>query len=314
MTEVAKREKLHPTMGQSPFALATGTTFEKSLFARNAERVYKTLVEERIFPEGDHRFIDLRLRQNGGPCRDLDSAMEGTNDLLGQIAASGKGIPIIVAGATVRIPGEPILPEAILVIDVLVIRSDLVPARLIVGEIKTYPDTGGYTDRASLAGARAQAGIYVYGLALSVEELGTSDAINIDNRGFLVLRRPGSNWPRVRASEDLRFQAERARRGIDRLKAIAAELPAGSEGDALANVCAAEIAYDPTCVSFCDRAAGCYMRLMEAGDPSVLGEDVARFLGKINLYRAIELLEGASCRNEAERDMLRRVREARPDL
>ncbi len=62
------------------------------------------------------------------------------------------------------------LPEAILVIDgAAVILRDLTPPELIVGEIKTYPDRGGYTEPAQLAQARAQAGVYVHGLDLGVQ-------------------------------------------------------------------------------------------------------------------------------------------------
>jgi hypothetical protein len=40
--------------------------------------------------------------------------------------------------------------------------------------------------------------------------------------GFLVLTRPGSNVPSVRAHEDLHFQAERAERAFERLREAAA--------------------------------------------------------------------------------------------
>jgi 2-iminoacetate synthase ThiH len=62
------------------------------------------------------------------------------------------------------------LPEALLVLDALVVRHDETPRRLIVGEVKTYPDRGGYTDTRELATARAQAGVYVHGLDLVLQE------------------------------------------------------------------------------------------------------------------------------------------------
>src|SRR5690606_38904066 len=119
----------------------------------------------------------------------------------------------LVAGATISIPGGVMLPEAILVIDALVIRSDLTPPRLVVGEVKTYPDRGGYTDRTELATARAQAGVYLHGLRVVLRgELRLDDAVAVAEEGFLVLSRPGYSKPSVRAGEDLRYQAERAER------------------------------------------------------------------------------------------------------
>ncbi len=118
------------------------------------------------------------------------------------------------------------LPEALLVLDALVVRHDDAPPTLMVGEIKTYPDRGGYTDPTELATARAQAGVYVHGLDLVLDELDLASAFKVAREGFLVLSRPGFNQPSIRAGEDLRYQAERAKRGFQRLRDAAAQLPA----------------------------------------------------------------------------------------
>lgn len=309
MAEVARREGVRSTMGQSPFALAGGVTFERSLFKQPSKGIVPALVSAAVLPPGAEGFLDLRLRQNGGPCKNLDEALGKTRVLLARLAEAPSGAPTLVAGAAVRIPGDPILPEALLVIDILAIRIDEAPVRLIVGEVKTYPDRGGYTDRTDLAGARAQAGVYVHGLRTTIEELALQDRVSVANRGFLVLRRPGSFRPSVRANEDLRFQADRACRGVARLREVAKELKEIPEADAMDAVIQAPVAYQPTCVAFCDRAAGCYMRQMQEGDPAVLGEDVARFLGPINLHHAVKLMKGARAANDAERDFVRRVKE-----
>jgi hypothetical protein len=44
-----------------------------------------------------------------------------------------------------------------------------------------------------------------------------------------------------------------------------------------------------------------------AGDPAVLGEEVARFCGELPLPRAISLLDGAPPQNAAEQDFLQRA-------
>jgi len=113
--------------------------------------------------------------------------------MLRQAAAKPKNAPAVVAGATVMIPGGVMLPEALLVLDVLVIRAGEERPELVVGEIKTYPDRAGYTDARELAAARAQAGVYVHGLTLVLAELGLANAFHVSKTGFLVLCRPGFN-------------------------------------------------------------------------------------------------------------------------
>ena len=309
MNEVARKEGVKVTMGQSPFALARGQQFERLLYSKGGEPLYEQLRKQGVVPEKASGLADLRLRINGGRLHGLDDAMTATAELLADLAArkSRSNDPWLVASATVRIPGGVMLPEAVLVLDSLVIRHDISPRTLMVGEIKTYPDRGGYTDPAELATARAQAGVYVHGLDLVLAELGLSERFTVARRGFLVLSRPGFNRPSVRAGEDLRYQAERARRGFELLRAAAAALPVGNGRPSTNDISAAKYHYCETCVSFCDRAAVCRDRALTGGRGSVLGDDVERFLGAISLPRALELLEGAKPRNEAESDLHRRM-------
>ena len=310
MADVVKQEGGAQTMGQSPFALARGQTFERALFRDNAGVLREALKTAQVLPETATGFRDFRLRQSGGPFRTLDEALTDTLTFLKENAAArpGRELPGVVAGAVVRIPGGVMLPEAILVIDVLAVTRAHDRPLLTVGEIKTYPDRGGYTDGAELATARAQAGVYVHGLRLVLEELRLAERIEVPNVGFLVLSRPGFNRPSIRAREDLRYQVTRAARGFAQLRDVAATLP--FETDPLAVIDAilrASVDYGELCVSFCDRAAGCHKRALADGDATALGEDVARFLGTTNLYRALELLGGARPANEAEEDLVRRM-------
>ena len=149
------------------------------------------------------------------------------------------------------------------------------------------PTAAGHTDGHSST-ACAQAGLYVHALDLVVEELGIADQIVIRTDGFLVLTKPGSNFPSVRAGEDLRFQVERARRGFELLEAAAQGLPPYSEisDDPMGAVIVAETEYTDSCLTFCDRATKCWEDAAACGDPAILGEDTRRFLGEINLHRA----------------------------
>jgi hypothetical protein len=201
------------------------------------------------------------------------------------------------------------LPEAILVLDALVIDRRDLPLTLVVGEIKTYPDRGGYTDVKELATARAQAGVYVHGLQLVIAELGLTEGLKVALKGFLVLTRPGFNRASVRSGEDLRYQAERARRGFALLRDAAEGLPKGSGRAGIPEITTAEINYCEACVSFCDRAAVCRAKALAVGDGAILGDDVARFLGAIPLQRALALMEGAAAKTPAEHDLKRRIDE-----
>jgi hypothetical protein len=303
MAAVAKREGLKPTMGQSPFAIARGQTFERTLFRDDGKTLREALIEAGVLPSNADGLADFRMRRHGGRMPDLDAAKEATTALLGELA-SGRPAASLVASPTLLIPGGVMLPEAILVIDVLAVTYDNGAPVLTVGEIKTYPDRGGYTDPAELATARAQAGVYVHGLTVTLAAMGFADRVRVNHQGFLVLSRPGFNRPSVRAGEDLRYQAMRAQRGFLQLEEAAKGLPPPGEDDREAAILAAATDYRSQCVSFCDRAAGCFQRALEANDPVVLGEDVRRFLGGVPLGRAISLLGGDPPRNKMERELL----------
>jgi hypothetical protein len=314
MSDVVKFEGGEPTMGQSPFALARGLQFERILFAREATSLIEALTKAGVLPRGASGLADFRLRLNGGRSRTLDDARRATTELLKSAAAQPKRAPAVVVGATVSIPGGVMLPEAVLVMDVLAIRPGDPRPQLLVGEIKTYPDRAGYTDPRELATARAQAGVYVHGLELVLAELGLADAFEVQREGFLVLSRPGSNQPSIRAGEDLRYQAERAKRGFDLLRQAASAIeplpdPAAESG--FKAVVEAAVAFGETCLSFCDRAAICRLKAFETGNPAAIGRDMVRFLGATSLNRAVELLDGGSAVGDAEKDLVRRMQDAK---
>jgi hypothetical protein len=308
MVDVAIREGLKPTMGQSPFALQRGQRFERQLFRDDAQVLRAELEKTDVLPSEPPGFTDLRMRNLGGTCRNLEEARLRTLELFRSLAKEGLGAqgPSLVAGATICVPGRAMLPEAILVIDALVIRTADTSPELVVGEIKTYPDRGGHTDRAELAGARAQSGVYVHGLTEVVRENGWTDRITVATKGFLVLTKPGSNRPSIRANEDLCYQAKRAARGLEKLRGLAEQLaPSGvPPSDPIAAVINAPTHYQEACVQFCDRASGCFARDLAAARSSVLGDDVVRLIGSMSLHRVRELLHGARPETHGERELM----------
>lgn len=129
MADVAKAAGLPVSFGQSPFAIARGIQFERTLFFNEAERLISELVKHGVIPNGSSGSIDLRIRMNGETrLNSLDEAIEQTHELIRKLATTPKNkrgrFPVVAAGATVRIPKGILLPEAILIIDALTIRLD----------------------------------------------------------------------------------------------------------------------------------------------------------------------------------------------
>ena len=310
MRDVALLEGALTPFGQSPFAIARGLNFERTLLREGAARLLEALREAKVLPTSAEGLVDLRTRSSGGPCRGLEESLARTHEHLAA-TADRKPSEALLAGATLRIAGDVMLPEAILVVDAVVVRRDLSPVQLVVGEIKTYPDRGGYTDGGELATARAQAGVYAMALRACIEDFGLSPRVTVSDRGFLVLSRPGSNMPSVRGGEDLRYQIERARRGFERLRRVAATTPRPVEPDTARGIVQrAETQYGDGCLSFCERANVCRDRALVAGDGCALGDEMSHWLGATKLPRALELLEGARAQTAAEEDLVARMRDS----
>jgi len=194
---------------------------------------------------------------------------------------------------------------------VVAVRDTGDARELVVGVIKTFPDRGGHTESRELVTARAQAGLFVHALQQQVADLGLDSRLKVRTDGFIVMTRPGSIFPAIRAGEELEFQAERARRGLDLLRTASEDAstfdPAQDHPvEALAQV---ETTYRESCVGFCERAEKCHASAQDRSDPVVLGDDVKRFLGAIDLQRALELLDGAKPQDATEEDLVRRMRE-----
>lgn len=222
MDKVAESVGLKPSFGQSPFAIARGNVFEAGLFWDDAERLRAALARKGCIPDEAVGLLDLRLKTNGGSrVRSVDVALAETRTWLTELAADPTSSPAIVAAPMIKIPRGVILPDALLIIDLVTVTTDGTRPTLTVGEIKAFPDRGGHTDPQQLASARAQAGLYQRALQLTVTDLGLGDGLKVATSGILVFTWPGSNQPSIRAGEDLTYQAIRAERGFERLEEVA---------------------------------------------------------------------------------------------
>jgi len=309
----AKQAGLAASFGQSPFAIARGNRFEAGLFFDEAAKLRQALERNGCLPTGSKGLLDLRLRTNGGTkVTSVDQALEHTESWLHRIASDPSRAESIVAAPMIRIPKGVILPEALLIIDlVTVVRLEGV-ARITVGEVKVFPDRGGHTDPEQLATARAQAGVYRHALELSLQSLGLTDAIELASDGILVFTWPGSNSPAIRPAEDLTYQAIRAERGFRRLEEVAQSIVreddfAADNPALIERVLDAETDYSEACLGFCDLAPRCHKRALDADDPIVLGAEMQRLLGDATMSRAIDLLNGAVPTTDREADLQRQL-------
>ena len=301
MTAVVRAEGGLAKFGQSPFALARGKSFERAMFKDKAAVLRAELTACGVLSSASTGFADFRFTQNGGPCGKLDDALNGTIKWLKELTA-GRINRAIAASATIRIPGGVMLPHATLCIDAIAVTVRNRKPTLIVGEIKVYPDRGGYTDNMQLATSRAQAGMYVHGLRLAIDAAKLSTKISVDSTGFLVLSKIGSNRISVRHNEDFSGQADRARAGLSMLSAVAQKLDL-TPSTGLPVIQNAAVSYCEACVEFCERADICRARADAMGDGAVLGDEVQQFLGDVGLDRVRALAEGASPANQQEKEI-----------
>lgn len=321
MSAVARRENPSVAMsGQSVFALERGNTFEAGLMADGAAKLLRALADAGVVDQANPHFADHRTVANGGTIASLDQAVETGHRFLADLAGAA-GFHGAVSSLTVRIPRGIMLPEATLIIDVLAVRHGADGPVIEVGEVKTYADQGGHTHRGDLAAARAQMGLYVHALELTLEHLGVADKVAVSQQGFLVLTYPGSNQASVRAGEDLRFQRERARRGFDLMEQSALELSdqygSGDDDDPeslLDLVLHARTSFQDSCLSFCDRAETCFRTALADGNGVVLGNDAERFLNGVTLHRLDQLMSGAAPTNPTESDLMARLASELPVL
>ena len=321
MGTAARRENPDaPQDGQSVFALERGNAFEASLINNGALVLLDALRGAEVISKTSSDFMDHRTTSNGGTLANLDAATQSGHAFLTALG-EGQEFNGAVSSLTVRIPRGVMLPEATLIIDVLSVQMiDNAPV-IAVGEIKTYADQGGHTHRNDLATARAQMGLYVHALEITLDHLGLSDAVSVARHGFLILTHPGSNQPSVRSGEDLRYQLERARRGFELMEESAILLE-GAYGDGddtddidlLDLVLSAPTHFTDSCIAFCERADACYKKALSDGDGIVLGDDVSRFLNGISLQRAEAIMSNQQPKTPAEVDLLARLQSQLPTL
>lgn len=315
MDKAAKQLGYESQFKQSSFAVTRGIQFEAGLFKNNAEMLIKALRRVKALRNRDiPDFLDLRLKMNGGnKINSIEGAIKATIKVLSDAANNQISNITIVAGALIKIPKGILLPEATLIIDVLIItpkRDD--QTQITVGEIKIFPDRGGNTDVSQLASARAQAGVYIHGLELVLKMNNWTTDLTIRNKGFLVFTWPGSNAPVVRWDEDLKWQTQRASVGFDQLEKSAQGLFEDAQKsltqEELVNlIISSSKTYNSSCIKFCDLNRYCFNQALNESNPIILGDDAARLFHDMTLIRVSELSKGAEPKNAREEEVQKQL-------
>lgn len=315
MREVAIRESpgVHIKV-QSRLMFQRGVLFENAVLSNSGERLIRELRRQQIVgPDEVVHFSDLTSNFSEEDVSRLDAAVAATEAWLERLDDLPRGRHL-VRGIVLRIPRGVLLPEATLKLDVAFIDTTMQPFIIKVGEIKSYADRGGFTQAASLASARAQAGVYVHAFQLVIEKLNLTSLCKISERGFLVLASPGSNFPSLRWDEDLRWQSERAKRGFELLEKSAADLNGEfafnedhPQDDLVTMVLDAPTDFKDACISFCERAPTCLSHSLLRDDGAFLGDNVVRFLNGVKLSRVEAIIGGAIPMTDAELDLKRRL-------
>lgn len=308
-----------------PFAIARGLSFEKYLFEDGAERLVKSMTQQKVFSDGEElEFLDLRHQGNlQGRSRSAERSLELSKEFLQELASGQADHKTkLVAGLIVKLAKGVMLPEATLILDCLVVKwvDDAKPHwSLKVGEIKIFPDRGGYTDPSQISSARAQAGVYKHALDQWLVENKTKVPFEISGTGFLVFTWPGSTFPVVRPNEDLASQAERARDGFSRMDEIGSRVVSSKSKDYSPDEYVDWVSHSATnfreaCWEFCDLAERCQDEAFSNSRAIFLGTDSARLLGTVSIDATLALLNGAQPKSEHEETLVASLLEAESGL
>ena len=302
MGQVAEKLGYENKKELPPFAIARGNQFEHYLFENEGERIVAGMRREKLISEDEMvEFFDYRFKGNvQGLSKSAERSKELSEKLLADLV-SGKASKTtkVISGLTLKLAKGVMLPEAKLYLDCLLIQwgSELDNPRwkLKVGEVKIFPDRGGYTDPNQISSARAQAGVYKHALDDWTAERKVTKSFEINDFGFLVFTWPGSTFPVIRPNEDLRSQANRAKEGFARMDVIGTRVIADNPENYDPKQYADWVAHSKTnfreaCWSFCDLAPRCQDEALAQGRPVFLGTDPARLLGTVTMSRAVELL------------------------
>ena len=299
------------------FAFEIGNAFEASLFeGEQPLLIERILIEGGLISPGSNPIFVAREEN-----LTTHEYLESSHSLLKKINTTTSGRPRIINGF--KLPAQVLPPESTFEVDLLVaIPNEDGSHRLVVGEVKVYPDRGGRTDVVQVSGARSQAGLYVHVLKNWLKTLDGVEKLDVDGTGFLVFAEPTKGIPKFAALENLSDQDRRAEVAIDRITHIfespnVQDLVANSDPDEkLSFVREQADEYRESCWGHCAMAEVCYRKAVAQDKTIVLGQKTEQQLSTLSLSQAVALADGEVLpNNDVELDVVARFADARyPEL
>ena len=293
-----------------------GEKFEADLFDNDSAVAKALLVDRGIVPSS----LELKLgkRSSGGISQDyLDESVK----LLKKFARADDQTGWLVNGF--RIPARVLPPESHFEIDALVVVPEETGRhRLIIGEVKVYPDKAGRTSGQKIANTRAQAGLYVFILTKWLEEL-TQDLpelenLSVDTRGVLFFADVVDKTPRIAEFNSLEQQWQRSLVAIGSITDLYEKL--ASDGVLSSTNVQQKLEFIESqphkfvdgCWAGCAMAETCFMAEIERDSTIVLGETAERQVSGMELNRVVNLSEeDAVPLGDAEEDLAQRFTDGR---
>jgi len=275
------------------FAFELGRQFEAELMdGEQPNLLSRMLVSQGLITEA----VEVRF-ESRTPSATTEEHLNESKRLLSLIASSGKNTAWVISGF--KLPAKVLPPESTFEIDLLVaIPSFNDQHELLIGEVKIYPDKGGRTNPVQIAGARSQAGLYVYVLQKWLTELEGLEALKVDGRGFLVFSNPSDGMPKIAAIEDLAEQHRRAEIAIQGITALY-ENPeiqnlaqANNADEKIAFVESQKDEFRESCWGHCSMAEICFRKLVASDRSLLLGAKTEQQLSALALSRAAGMADG----------------------
>jgi hypothetical protein len=296
--------------GQSVFAIATGTRFDR-IVTGDGSVLLELLRRRNVLAATECKIIIVPELSPGTTTAAMARRVSETNKIFKLKLRRDEVAPNIVI--------KPRVPVTLLGVehgtepDALVAADADAFYRPI--EIKSYLDRGGKTDSSDIRAACQQAAVGVVGLRQVLTRLGISEPARIvPPAGDLILRAPGSMRPTLRPMT-LRGEVDSLERAINEAPRSLTELEqllGGGSLDKRDVLDSIPNNFRPSCKEHCPLTPICKRSALAAGDPVILGDSARELLAPAgSIPRVLDLLRGRSKpRNTAEGALLLRLQGA----
>lgn len=285
--------------GQSVFAMNRGKRFEEGLYDSGGAKLLDLYRRERGWDPADCRVLDLRDvgSMPGGNSNKAVQSRAATQ--ARRLAETERALARKATGApdAYNILIQPVLSVTVVGAPYIVVPDLLVAPRsdpfYVAGEGKSFPNRGSKTDTSDVTAATRQAGVAVVALRQWAARSRWDPAI-VPEMADLIFAVPGGLAPTL-TRQSVHPEVVALERALamapTTMREVIASLPPGASLADPDTFLALPPNYGATCKSFCPLAGWCKEEALSAGDPGLLGSELAdAFAGIVDLDRAAELV------------------------